>query len=81
VGNEKLRRGFSIKVKNEKLPVQYRKKITALASCTNYKFILRAFNSAGCGIPELYDQNIITESTRTYFVHNMLQFWIWIFRK
>ena len=55
---------FAVSVKNQTLPIKYRKIVTALMSCTRYKFILRVFDKIGCGVPDVYTLIVTTSPGR-----------------
>ena len=63
---QKPSRWFSVPIKNETLPATYERRISALSSCTKYKFVLRAYPSSKCGITEVFTQEVLTKESRKY---------------
>ncbi|XP_066913102.1 receptor-type tyrosine-protein phosphatase S-like isoform X1 [Clytia hemisphaerica] len=61
---QKPSRWFSVAIKNETLPATYERRISALSSCTKYKFVLRAYPYSKCGITEVFTQEVLTKESR-----------------
>lgn len=58
---------FAVAVKRDGvLPMVYEKLVTALSSCTKYKFILRSHNKDGCGISEVTSISVTTKASSKY---------------